>query len=198
MVSGKNRIDKMYIDMLRLVDEDEVEETEIDDDKYKCCSLSETRNNIVWWRGTTDKNVDVLFVGEAPGRDEDLQGKPFVGRAGKLLDKWIDEIGIEKYAIINIVKCRPPNNRVPTKEEINACLPHFINQVKELNPKLIVSLGRIACTVLIGRSEVTENIGKIFKTKYGRVIVFPHPSYVLRGVRVDIPIEKLKKIITLI
>lgn len=194
-MSGKNRIDKMYLDMLRLVDEDDVEETETDDDKYKCCPLSETRNNIVWWRCTVDKDIDILFVGEAPGREEDLQGKPFVGRAGKLLDKWINDIGVEKYAIVNIVKCRPPNNRVPTKEEINACLPLFNEQVRELNPKIIVALGRTACMVLIGKSEVTANIGKIFKTRYGRVVIFPHPAYVLRGISVDVPIEKLKKII---
>lgn len=175
-----------------------IEEAEMEEEKYRCCPLSETRRTIVWWRGTTEKDVDVLFIGEAPGREEDMQGKPFVGRAGRLLDTWIEKIGVEKYAIINIVKCRPPNNRVPKKEEIDACLPHFINQMKELNPKLIVALGRTPSMVLVGRSEVVANIGKLFKTKFGKVMIFPHPAYVLRGVDVEIPIEKLVKVLKIL
>lgn len=161
---------------------------------YLCCPLYKTRNNIVMIRGTSTKDVDVLFVGEAPGRDEDLQGKPFVGRAGKILDKWIKDAEIGNYAIINIIKCRPPNNRPPNKTEINACLPHFIKQIRELNPKMIIALGRTSCSVLINITEITPNIGKIFKTRYGKVMVFPHPAYLLRGVDVYIPIKELKEI----
>lgn len=150
---------------------------------------------MVWIRGTSTKDVDILFVGEAPGRDEDLHGEPFVGRAGQILNKWIEEAGITNYAIINIVKCRPPNNRRPLQSEIRSCLPYFIKQVKELNPKLIVALGATPCTVLINRKEVIVNIGKVFQSKYGKVIVCPHPAYLLRGVDVYVPIKELKDIV---
>lgn len=165
------------------------------DQSCKRCPLHETRNNIVWERSTTDKDVDILFIGEAPGKDEDLQGKPFVGRAGKLLDDWIFEMDLLSYAIINIVKCRPPNNRKPNPNEIRSCLPYLIKQIQQFNPKIIVALGATPCSVLINRKEVVANIGKIFKTRYGDVIVFPHPAYVLRGVDVYIPITELKNIL---
>lgn len=172
------------------------------DQSCKRCPLHETRNTIVWQRGTADKDVDVLFIGEAPGKEEDLQGKPFVGRAGKLLDDWIFELDLLSYAIINIVKCRPPNNRKPNPNEIRACLPYLIKQIQQFNPKIIVALGATSCSVLINRKEgrtakanLVTNIGKIFKTRYGDVIVFPHPAYVLRGVDVYIPITELKKIL---
>lgn len=161
---------------------------------YKCCPLWKTRNNMVWIRGTSTKDVNVLFVGEAPGKDEDLMGRPFVGRAGQVLNKWIEEAKLTNYAIINIVKCRPPNNRKPLPSEIRACLPYFIKQVKELNPKIIVALGATAMSVLINRTEVLVNIGKTFKTRYGEVLVFPHPSFILRGANISVPIEELKSI----
>ena len=168
---------------------------ENDDNKlFRCCDLWKTRNNIVWIRGTSTKDVDVLFVGEAPGRDEDLRGLPFVGRAGQVLNKWIEEARLSNYAIINIVKCRPPENRKPLQSEIRACLPYFIKQVQELHPKLIVALGATAMSVLINRSEVLSNVGKIFKSRFGDVMVFPHPSFILRGADIYIPIKELKEI----
>jgi DNA polymerase len=166
----------------------------IEDEGCKLCPLHKTRNNVVWHRGTTVENVDILFIGEAPGRDEDLAGKPFVGKAGKLLDKWIEEAELANYAIINIVKCRPPNNRKPLKSEIDACLPYLIKQLQDMHPKLIVALGATPSSVLINRKEVVENIGKIFKSKYGTIIIFPHPAYVARGVDVYVPIKELKEI----
>lgn len=169
---------------------------ENEDDKiYQCCPLWRTRNNIVWQRSTTDKDVDVLFIGEAPGKDEDLQGKPFVGKAGKKLDEWIFELDLLSYAIINIVKCRPPGNRKPYPEEIRSCLPHLIKQVQQFNPKIIVALGATPCLVLINRKEVIVNIGKTFQTRYGKVIVFPHPSFVARGADIYVPIKELKDIL---
>lgn len=165
------------------------------DQSCKRCPLHKTRISIVWQRGTADKDVDVLFIGEAPGRDEDLQGKPFVGRAGRVLDKWIADMGLTSYNIINIVKCRPPGNRKPNSTEIRACIPYLIEQIKQSNPKIIVALGSTPCSILINRKEVVPNIGKIFKTIYGDVIVFPHPAYVLRGVDVYIPIKELKYIL---
>lgn len=161
---------------------------------YKCCPLWETRNRMVWIRGTSTQNVDVLFVGEAPGRDEDLYGRPFVGRAGQVLNRWIEEARLTNYTIINIVKCRPPNNRKPLQSEIKACLPYFIKQVKELNPKIIVALGATAMSVLIGKSEVLPNVGKVFKSRLGKIMVFPHPSFILRGADIYIPIKELRNI----
>jgi len=169
---------------------------EKEDDKiYRCCPLWQTRNNIVWERSTVDKDVDVLFIGEAPGKDEDLQGKPFVGKAGKKLDEWIFELDLLNYAIINIVKCRPPNNRKPHPSEIRSCLPYLIKQIQKFNPKIIIALGATPCSVLINRKEVVANIGKIFQTRYGKVIVFPHPSYIARGVDVYVPIKELRDIL---
>ena len=177
----------------KLIEDDEIGEYGTSSE-YKCCPLWKTRNKMVWTRGTSTKDIDVLWVGEAPGRDEDLQGRPFVGRAGQILNKWIEEARITNYAIINIVKCRPPNNRKPLQSEIGACLPHFIKQVKELNPKLTVALGATASSVLINRSEVLVNIGRIFQSRFGDVMVFPHPSFILRGSDTYIPIKELKQI----
>lgn len=165
------------------------------DQSCRICPLHKTRNTIVWQRCTADKDIDVLFIGEAPGKEEDLQGRPFVGRAGKVLDDWIFELDLSSYAIINIVKCRPPNNRKPNPSEIRACFPYLIKQIQQFNPKIIVALGATPCSVLINRKEVVANIGKIFKTKYGDVIVFPHPAYVLRGIDVYIPITELNEIL---
>lgn len=166
----------------------------IEDEGCKLCPLHRTRNNIVWFRGTNTENVQILFIGEAPGRDEDLTGKPFVGRAGTILDKWIKELELTNYAIINIVKCRPPMNRKPTTAEIRACLPNLVEQIKKMNPKFIVALGAVPCSVLINRREVQKNIGKIFESIYGKVIVFPHPSFILRGAKAYVPIKELKEI----
>lgn len=167
----------------------------IEDEGCKLCPLHETRNNIVWHRGTTAENVDVLFVGEAPGKDEDLKGKPFVGRAGKVLDKWIEEAELKNYAIVNIVKCRPPNNRKPNPSEIRACLPYLVKQINDMKPKIIVSLGSVPSSVLVNRKEVIANIGKIFRSRYGTIIIFPHPSFILRGMKAYIPIKELKEML---
>jgi DNA polymerase len=168
----------------------------IEDEGCKLCDLHKTRNNIVWYRGTSEKDVDVLFVGEAPGKDEDLTGKPFVGRAGKILDKWIEEAELTNYAIVNIVKCRPPDNRKPNPSEIRVCLPYLVKQIDDMKPKIIVSLGSVPSSVLVNRKKVLENIGKMFKSKYGNVIIiFPHPSFILRGSKAYIPIKELKEIV---
>lgn len=166
-----------------------------DDKQYRCCPLWQTRINIVWYRGTSDKDVDVILIGEAPGKDEDLTGKPFVGRSGRLLDKWIEDAELENYAIINIVKCRPPNNRKPSQYEIKACLPYLESQIYAMNPKLLVALGAVPSSVLINKKEVVANIGKIFRSKYGPVMVFPHPSFIIRGSDVYVPIKELKETI---
>ena len=164
----------------------------IEDEGCKLCDLHKTRNNIVWYRGTSEKDVDVMFVGEGPGKEEDLSGRPFVGRAGKVLDKWIEEAELTNYAIVNIVKCRPPENRKPSPSEIRACLPYLVKQIDDMKPKIIVSLGAVPSSVLVNKSKVLENIGKLFQSRYGKVIIFPHPSFILRGMKAYIPTKDLK------
>ncbi len=108
------------------------------------CALHETRNSTVFGAGNPD--ADVVFIGEAPGRDEDIQGEPFVGRSGKLLTKIMSAIGYgrDDVFICNILKCRPPNNRDPQREEVAACEPHLKRQLAILSPRVICCLGRVA------------------------------------------------------
>lgn len=161
----------------------------------RCCHLYKSRKNMVWHRGTFHTNVDVLFVGDAPRKEDDLQGKPFVGLSGKILDDWINRAEISNYGIINLVKCKTPGDRPPTITEIRSCLPHFIGQMYELNPKIIVSLGKTACATLLNIEELTPNIGKVFQSKYGKSIIFPHPLLVNRRDNVHVPITQLKEMI---
>ena len=118
--------------------------------KCKKCRLCETRTNVVFGYG--NPLAEVMFVGEGPGEQEDIQGKPFVGRSGKLLDKMLLEIGLsreENIYIANIVKCRPPKNRDPLPEEQEMCIDWLRNQTALLKPKLIVAVGRIAAMKII-------------------------------------------------
>jgi DNA polymerase len=124
-----------------------------------------------------------MFVGEGPGRDEDLHGRPFVGRAGDLLEKMIEAIGLKRAEvyIANIVKCRPPDNRIPTPEEAHSCLGYLEKQIQLIQPKVIVTLGATPLRELLG---ITEGITKIRGTlqTYQDIPVIPtfHPAYVLR------------------
>ena len=113
------------------------------------CQLSESRTNFVF--GTGNPDADIVFVGEAPGKNEDLQGIPFVGRAGKLLDKILEAIQLSRkdVFILNVLKCRPPNNRDPLSSEVDKCEPYLKKQLDILNPKLIVCLGRISGKTLL-------------------------------------------------
>ncbi len=109
------------------------------------CELSYTRNHVIFGEG--NKNAGILIIGEAPGRDEDLQGRPFVGKSGQLLDKILDACGFtraEHVFISNIVKCRPPENRVPTPHEAAVCMPWLLKQIELINPKILVFLGATA------------------------------------------------------
>ena len=168
-------------------------------DKYKSCQscpLSKTRTNLVFGNGSI--NSKVIFIGEGPGADEDAQGKPFVGRAGRLLTKMINTIGIERddVYITNIVKCRPPGNRNPTPAEISCCLPIIKQQLKILNPKLIVTLGNIPSKSLIpDLPGITKVRGSIMKYQNWNVLPTFHPSYLLRN-RSAMPLawEDFKKI----
>lgn len=146
------------------------------------CSLCETRTNLVFGDGRHD--AEVLFIGEGPGEQEDLQGKPFVGRSGQLLDKMLLAIGLDrsKIYIANIVKCRPPKNRDPLPEEQDKCIDWLRNQVKIMKPKIIVCLGRISGMRIIKPDlKITREHGQW--TERGGVYMMAtlHPAALLRN-----------------
>ncbi len=147
------------------------------------CPLSRTRTNFVFGIGNSD--ADIMFVGEAPGKDEDEQGIPFVGRAGQLLNKMLQAIGLERDEIFiaNILKCRPPNNRDPLPEEVVQCEPHLKKQIELISPKVIVALGRIAGKVLLKRDhETLKNLRyKVHQYNDLPLIVTYHPAALLRN-----------------
>ena len=125
-------------------------------DSCKKCDLSNTRTNVVFGKG--NPNAEILFIGEAPGDKEDLQGLPFVGRAGKQLDKLLNKISltIEDVYIANILKCRPPKNRDPKKDEIKLCTPYLIEQIKIIKPKIIATLGNYSTKFVLSGFKPDE------------------------------------------
>ena len=145
------------------------------------CSLGKTRTHLVF--GTGNQNADLMFVGEAPGQAEDEQGIPFVGAAGKLLDRYLFAVGIprESLYIANILKCRPPHNRDPLPEEEDACIGHLREQVRLIQPKIIVCLGRISAMRLIKPDfRITREHG-VFVRKGGVLMTAVyHPAALLR------------------
>ncbi len=145
------------------------------------CKLCETRNNVVF--GVGNQNAEILFVGEGPGEQEDLQGEPFVGAAGKLLDDMLSIIDLDrtKVYIANIVKCRPPGNRDPEEEEQDACIDYLRRQAALINPKIIVCLGRIAARKIIDSDyKITRQHG-IWTNRGGIwMTAIYHPSALLR------------------
>ena len=148
------------------------------------CDLWRTRTQVVF--GTGDPEAEVLFIGEGPGRQEDLQGEPFVGRAGKLLDDMLEMIDLsrERIYIANIVKCRPPENRDPLGEEQRACMHWLDAQRALIRPKLIICLGRIAAGVIIGGDfKITRDHGKWFDLEDARAMALYHPAALLRDPR---------------
>lgn len=145
------------------------------------CSLSQERTNVVI--GAGDKNADILVVGEGPGKNEDLQGEPFVGKAGQLLDKILAaiELSREEVYITNIVKCRPPGNRNPLAEEQNLCLPYLRQQFLLIKPKIILCLGRIAAQAIIESDfKITKQHGSWHERKGIFMIATYHPAALLR------------------
>jgi len=145
------------------------------------CNLGRTRSNIVIERGS--RNAPLMFVGEGPGEQEDLQGKPFVGPAGKLLDLLLDALMFKKdeYYIANIVKCRPPGNRVPLDEEAEKCLPFLRNQVLLVKPQIIVCLGSTAMKYIIDRdARITKIRGQWIERKGFWIMPTFHPAALLR------------------
>ncbi|MBQ3076027.1 MAG: uracil-DNA glycosylase [Clostridia bacterium] len=145
------------------------------------CALCDTRTQSVFGKGSLSPTV--LFVGEAPGEQEDREGKPFVGPAGKLLDLYLEFIGLEEedYYVANILKCRPPRNRDPLPEEEEACLPYLREQLKLLRPKILVCLGRIAAKRIISPDfRITKQRGIWYDLGGLRVMATYHPSALLR------------------
>lgn len=160
--------------------------TEIEASISQCekCPLYETRTNTVPGEGNIYSPV--VFVGEGPGADEDSTGRPFVGRAGKLFEEILKAVSFsrEDVFITNVVKCRPPNNRNPMPDEMNSCSPYLFSQLQVINPVLIVSLGAVPLSFLMGKKNIriTSMRGKLIEYKDG-IMIFPmfHPSYLLRN-----------------
>ena len=153
--------------------------------KCKKCELCQTRHNVVV--GIGNKNADVMFIGEGPGENEDLQGEPFVGRGGKLLDKMLEAVDLDRKKniyIANIVKCRPPKNRDPKPEEQEMCIDWLRNQLKLISPKIIVCLGRIAAARIIKSDiKITKEHGLFFEKSGIYMMAMLHPAAVLRDPR---------------
>ena len=164
--------------------------TEVREELGDCqrCKLCETRQTIVF--GSGNPNADLVFVGEGPGADEDAQGLPFVGRAGKKLTEIIEKgmlLDREKDTYIcNIVKCRPPGNRDPEKDEVAACQPFLIKQLKAIRPKVIVALGKPAASTLLGRTvPITKERGTWHEFEGMKLMLTYHPAYLLRAYTVE-------------
>tara|TARA_B100001029_G_scaffold119613_1_gene99292 strand:- start:725 stop:1477 length:753 start_codon:yes stop_codon:yes gene_type:complete len=152
---------------------------------FKGCELYKSSTNMVFSDGNPKSNI--MLIGEAPGHDEDIQGKPFVGRSGKLLDKMLEaiELNREKVYIANIIPWRPPNNRRPTEEEIEICLPFIKKHIKLINPKVIMLLGSTATSALLKNAEgITKIRGKWVELNLDSVSIptLPtfHPAFLLR------------------
>jgi uracil-DNA glycosylase family 4 len=146
------------------------------------CALAKTRTHFVF--GTGNPNAAFMLIGEAPGRDEDLQGEPFVGKAGQLLDKILAAIEFKRSEvyIANILKCRPPQNRDPLPEEVALCMPYLLRQIDMIQPKIILALGRIAAHHLLRTStSLTRLRGSVHDFEGISVIVTFHPAALLRN-----------------
>lgn len=153
------------------------------------CRLSNERNNIVF--GSGNPNADLMFVGEAPGRDEDIQGLPFVGRAGRLLTSIIEAMGLKREDVYigNVAKCRPPENRNPSPDEIEACEPFLFKQIEIIKPKVIVCLGTFAAQLLLKTDEKISALrGKLFDYRGTKLIPTYHPAFLLRSPSMKRPV----------
>ncbi|NOX15245.1 MAG: uracil-DNA glycosylase [Epsilonproteobacteria bacterium] len=159
---------------------------ELNDKVQSChiCTISKNRKNVVFGEG--DKNASLMFIGEGPGANEDESGRPFVGKAGMLLTKIIENVlGLkrEDVYIANIIKCRPPNNRVPTMEEVSACKPYLLEQINSIKPKIIVALGSTSYHHLMGEYDmpISRIRGEILEFGTAKLIPTYHPSFLLRN-----------------
>lgn len=148
------------------------------------CRLHKGRKNLVF--GVGNVNADIMFVGEGPGADEDEQGEPFVGRAGQLLNNMISAMGIQRQDvyIANIVKCRPPGNRTPERDECDTCSPFLLRQIEVIRPKVIVALGAVAAKNLLAVNDSMANLrGRWYDFRGAHLLVTYHPAFLLRDPR---------------
>lgn len=146
------------------------------------CPLHKSRTNFVF--GVGNEKADIMFVGEAPGKYEDLQGEPFVGRAGKLLTQMLSHIHLKRsdVYIANILKCRPPNNRDPLPEEVEECIPYLHRQIELIKPKIIVALGRIAAQNLLNTKDSLSKLkSTVWSYRGVPLIITYHPAAILRN-----------------
>lgn len=147
------------------------------------CPLAAGRTQVVF--GVGDPRADLMFVGEGPGREEDLAGEPFVGRSGKLLDRLMaEELGIDRSRcyIANVVKCRPPQNRDPRPEEIEACRPYLARQIELIEPKVVVTLGNFATRLLLDTAEGIRRLrGRAYPSGSSHLVPTYHPAAALRS-----------------
>jgi uracil-DNA glycosylase family 4 len=148
----------------------------------KRCKLHKHRNKIVF--GAGNPKAELMFVGEGPGHDEDLKGLPFVGRAGQLLTQMIEAMGLSRsdVYIANVVKCRPPENRAPEKDEVAACMPFLLRQIDAIQPKVIVCLGNVAAQALLNTNKgISRFRGDWMEFRGSRLMATYHPAYLLRN-----------------
>jgi uracil-DNA glycosylase len=140
------------------------------------CKLSRSRKNAVPGDGQT--SAKIIFIGEAPGKNEDEKGRPFIGIAGRILDEALQKAGIERSQVFitNIVKCRPPGNRIPEDEERAACRPYLDRQISLIAPRIICILGATAYSSILGGKSITQNRGKIIKRKGQKYLITIHPA----------------------
>jgi uracil-DNA glycosylase len=164
------------------IENDTLEKIRADLGECTRCKLHKQRNKIVF--GDGNAKADLVFVGEGPGHDEDVQGLPFVGRAGKLLTQMIEAMGLERkdVYICNVVKCRPPENRLPERDEIATCSPYLVRQIDAIRPKVIVCLGATAAQMLLNTNRgISCFRGEWLEYRGTRLIATYHPAYLLRN-----------------
>ena len=185
-------IDRVEDDTLELIRENLGECTR--------CRLHKQRNKIVF--GTGNPRAEIVFVGEGPGHDEDLQGLPFVGRAGKLLTQMIEAMGLQRedVYICNVVKCRPPENRKPEDDEVATCSPYLYRQLDVIAPKAIVCLGGVAAqTLLKTKDPISRFRGNWFDFRNTKLLATYHPAYLLRNPAAKSEVWKdLQKVMSLL
>jgi uracil-DNA glycosylase family 4 len=164
------------------------------------CKLHKGRNKIVF--GDGNPKAELVFVGEGPGHDEDVQGLPFVGRAGKLLTQMIEAMGLrrEDVYICNVVKCRPPENRAPEKEEVATCSPFLLRQIDAIAPKVIVCLGSVAAQTLLETNRgISQFRGQWLEFRGRKLLATYHPAYLLRNPSAKSEVWKdLQKVMTVL
>ena len=170
-------------------EENTTEDIDIEEVKARClkcqkCGLAKTRTNVVFGEGVLTS--EIMLIGEGPGQQEDETGRPFVGKAGQLLDKILESQGFSREQnvyICNVVKCRPPGNRVPAEEEAAACREYLDAQIKYMKPKIIILCGSTALKAMLNiKSGITKIRGQWFDGPYGsKMMPFFHPSYLLRN-----------------